>query len=238
MRSYLAATVLLTVGLTLPHTALAQSAMPQVDWTGAYVGVQAGYATGRGTTGDIRFYDSIAGTTLLGSLSGFAYSLDGHTGGGEAGYNWQVGNVVLGMQADLSAANVTGSYADSVNKFSLDSKLSWLATLRAQVGLAYDRFLVFGTAGVASGGLQGNLHDYYKAGTVTTSSGNTSIGYVLGGGVAAALDSHWSVKAEFLHVDLGTQSYRFYEPPSHPPLIASDAAHVFDTVRFGLDYRF
>ncbi len=238
MRPSVVIAILFAFGLATPHTVLAQPATAQVDWTGAYVGAHAGYGWGEANAAGPIFYGDTAGTSVLGTLPGFVYGTTGAFGGGEAGYNWSAAGILIGLQADLSAAHVAGTHTDSVSAYSLDQTLNWLSTARVQVGLPYDRLLLFGSAGLAVGGLRADLHDYYMAGTVNTSHETTSVGFVVGAGVAAALDQHWSVKAEYLHVDLGSHRYTFNEPAPRWPLIASEGKTTFDTLRVALDYRF
>ncbi len=229
---------LVAAAVCAPQAALAAGATPYFDWAGPYLGAHVGHGWGEATASGTTFYLDTAGTSVYGALPEFAYGTTGVFGGGEVGYNWSAAGLVFGLQADLSAAHVTGTYTDTVNGFSLDQTLNWLSTARVQVGLPHERLLFFGSAGLAVGGLQADLHDYYTAGTVDTSHATTSVGFVVGVGVAAALDQHWSVKAEYLHIDLGSHTYKFYEPVPRWPLIASEGSTTFETLRFAVDYRF
>jgi outer membrane immunogenic protein len=94
------------------------AASTAATWEGAYVGAHAGFGagtvdwevTGGGTTGD--------------------YDLDGWVLGGQIGYNWQVDNIVFGLEADLSVATLTGE--DDAVPASRD--INWLASARGRVG--------------------------------------------------------------------------------------------------------
>ncbi len=213
-------------------------AMPMFDWTGAYVGGTVGYGWGNSATDGTSFYNDAAGTSYAGSLPGISYADKGLLGGGEAGFNWQAGGLVFGVQADIAAANISGTYVDKAHAYSVDGKLNWLSTVRAQAGVAMGRFIVYGTGGLAVGGLEADLHDTYAT-VVNTSDSKTSVGYTVGAGVAAALSDHWIAKLEYQYVDLGTQDYRFKEPsPPGWPLITATGKTTAGLLRASVDYRF
>jgi outer membrane immunogenic protein len=217
----------------------APAAKATYDWSGAYVGDQVGYGWGRSDAGASSFY-YYPGGDFAGSIPGFSFNTAGAIGGVEAGYGWQTNGVYLGIEADASAAGIKGTYQDDVNKFSVDSTLQWLATARLRVGLPVDRVLLFATGGLAVGGVQGNLHDFYAGpGTINSSSSSTNVGWTIGGGAAVALSPRWTVKAEYLYADLGSQKYDFVEPSgpvwSH---IGTSARTTASIARVGLDYKF
>ena len=101
-------------------------AQPENNWTGFYLGALLGYTAGEGAT-DV----------------GIDVDVDGLEGGGYAGANWQWGNFVLGAEGDILASGVEGSEAG------LDLEQGLHGSLRARVGIALDRFLLYGTAGGA-----------------------------------------------------------------------------------------
>jgi outer membrane immunogenic protein len=217
----------------------APAAKGAYDWSGAYLGGQAGYGWGSSNSGTSSFY-LYSGGSLGGSIPGFSFNTNGAIGGVEAGYGWQTNGVYLGVEADASAAGIKGSYEDNVNKFSVDSTLQWLATARVRVGLPVDRVLLFATGGLAVGGVRGDLHDFYAGpGTINSSSSSTNVGWTIGGGAAVALSPRWTVKAEYLYADLGSQKYDFVEPSgpvwSH---IGTSARTTASIARIGLDYKF
>jgi outer membrane immunogenic protein len=235
----------------VPHGALAADLsvaplsmpMPMLattyDWSGGYVGAQAGYGWGGSDSGPATFYLYPSGDPA-GSIPGFAFNTNGAIGGVEAGYGWQANRLYLGVEADVSAAGIKGSYQDTVNKFSVDSTIQWLATARLRVGLPVNRVLLFASGGVAVGGVRGDLHDFYAGpGTINSSSSSVNIGWTAGAGAAVALSSHWTMKAEYLYADLGSRSYNFVEPTgpdwSHIGTSAKTTANIF---RASLDYKF
>jgi outer membrane immunogenic protein len=232
----IAALALLAGGVCAPAIANA-GPMPVYNWSGAYAGAQVGYGWGTGTAGPVDLYDDPLDAPTA-TLPGFSLSSNGFVGGVEAGYNWQANGMVVGVEADISAANIHGTYTDEDNAFSVESNISWLSTARLRVGLPVDRVMIFGTGGIAVGGVTATLHDQYTAATFSPSNYNTSVGWTVGAGVAAAINDKWSLKAEYLYVDLGTENHSFEEDSPGWPLITTSAKTTANVVKFSLDHKF
>ncbi|MBS7698924.1 MULTISPECIES: outer membrane beta-barrel protein [unclassified Chelatococcus] len=138
---------------------------PAFTWTGPYAGVNAGYAMGRLRTkvGWAGRQDAIAADpAFITGLGAARRSRGSFTGGAQVGYNYQMGSVVLGVEADFNALKMkrsalatarlvdegTGETVDAALRSS--QSLHWLATLRPRIGwAAFDRFMVYGTGGLA-----------------------------------------------------------------------------------------
>jgi outer membrane immunogenic protein len=196
------------------------------DWSGFYLGVSGGYAGS---------HMGIVTESAVPPLDGLTMDFDMAGGllGATAGVNLQSGNLVFGIEGDLSRSNVSGD-ADPINLGGddaiLTTHLDWLGTLRGRVGFASDSLLLFVTGGLAAGGISGVVTNFPVDGTTSKADG-TQYGYVIGAGLEAALTEAISVKAEVLHVDLGTAPYDL------PPLTAN-AHPTANIVRVGLNYRF
>jgi outer membrane immunogenic protein len=214
-----AALVLATAGSAfaadLPAVAPYQAVAPAgyYDWTGFYVGLQAGYA----------FADS-----------DFGGDLDGFVGGVHAGYNYQINNWVLGVEADVeySDASASGSVIlpapAGLTAFSIDN--TWLGSVRGRVGYAFDRVLVYATGGVAFGGMDVDATN----GAVTTSDDNTHVGWTVGAGVEVAVTNNVTARVEYRYTDLGDKNYTFAAPVGTVNLDAQD----IHAVRVGVSYKF
>lgn len=192
---------------------------PVFNWTGFYVGGTAGYGWG-----ESRHCEGGACT--------FNFDVDGFVGGGTIGLNYQWANWVVGLEADLSHADVAGSTTGVGSPFgcgatlNCSTELSWLATGRVRAGAAFDRIFAYVTAGVA----KGRLHA--ASGPIAAFSGEvTKSGRVVGVGVEYAFAPNWSAKIEYLRVDLG--SFNFATPPTF-----SAEEGKFSLVRAGVNYRF
>lgn len=209
--------------------------MQVYDWTGFYIGVNAGGSVGRNRTSTA---GSVLGTPFLGERAHLSPA--GAVGGGQIGYNWQFRNfynVVLGVEADIQASgqrdNHTCLFACTPAFFArFDQKLDWFGTVRGRIGLATGPVLTYFTAGYAYGNVQTDI---------VTNGGNFSIdrskgGYVIGSGVEAQISGNWTGKIEYLYVDLGSIGASVVVPPF---ITASGSSQIRDHIfRAGLNYRF
>jgi iron complex outermembrane receptor protein len=201
-----------------------------VDWTGVYLGVNAGYSFGGSD-----WSDSVTGT------SSGDFGTHGFVFGGTLGANYQVGSLVFGVEGDGDWANASGfgtftsTPTSSLCAGGCLTNNTWLATVRGRAGYAFDRFLVYGTAGAAFGDVRANFSDHPVSST-------TNAGWTVGAGVEYALNPNWSAKAEYLFVDLGNGSCTTNCAIQNPngPALTPNVAVRFDEslVRAGLDYKF
>lgn len=261
-----------------PHAASAQSASAPGGWTGAYAGIAGGYARGRS---DLRSAIDCSATSLAVSYlcaQGFPTSLRdaavvsstlnadlaprGYMGGAHAGYLWQAGSLVYGLEADISAldlATATGTTVDRVlfgpaaTRFStsLGMEATWLSTLRARAGLLVTQnLLVYGTGGIALTSLR-VAHTYGDndlhapdtiGGKAASSSTSVRSGWALGAGAELQFGSHWRLRTEFLHVDFGEVRVRSAITNSGhvgaATPISTSADLTAQIARAGLSYRF
>jgi outer membrane immunogenic protein len=195
------------------------------DWTGYYVGTNIGYSWGRGSTDGTANGASVVTngnlapvTTPVNGLLSNRADVNGFIGGGQLGYNWQRGTWLLGLEGDIQLSNERGSGGVVCTlgevvcpTFTRDYKLDWFGTARGRVGfLPAERLLLYFTGGLAYGNfsgsslsglstLQGATQNAYALGSWSS----LNVGWTVGAGVEAALGSNWSVKFEYLYMDLG-----------------------------------
>jgi outer membrane immunogenic protein len=237
---------------------------PVFTWTGIYVGAYGGgevthtsYNTLVGaplspfshlTPIDIAGVDAAGSQTL---------NRGGFTMGGELGYNWQIGWIVLGIETDIGGVtgstqsnslgliNGTGSGPGVFFPFALTQRVSngLFGTTRGRLGVAFDRVLVYGTGGVAY--TSGHSIFTYTDGLFPaggTSTAGNKVGYVVGGGIEYALNNNVSVKGEFLYTQYGkvTTSGLIVNAaaPAFTNTYVSSARVQEYTARVGLNYRF
>jgi outer membrane immunogenic protein len=238
----------LSVGLSqiasaadLPVKAPAYKApfVTQYNWTGFYVGGNVGYGWAQVKPGTISLY----GPAFAGSIDGIDYSPKGVIGGAQAGYNHQFSNnMLLGLEADFSAAGINGAVYNPTNSTST-SKIDRLATARARAGFVMDRALIYGTGGLAVAHAKTTLDDYYPQNTppdptvITTSDAAIYLGWTAGAGAEFALSPNWTVKAEYLYVDLGSKDYNFYEGSAGWARISGTASLTMSIARVGFNYQ-
>jgi outer membrane immunogenic protein len=184
-------------------------------------GADLGY--GRTYTSNQRFDSySWAGPYLGGNL-GYAWgSVDndptrpsGFVGGVQAGYNWQSGSFVFGLEGDIQATGAEETFAPW--KFSNP----WFGTVRGRAGFAFNNVLFFGTGGLAFGEL--------RATTFGLSESHTNAGWTLGAGAEVGLTPNWSAKVEYLYVDLANSNF---------VVTGASNGYRFGLIRAGVNYRF
>jgi outer membrane immunogenic protein len=217
----------LTVGaqaadMGLPVKAPAARAAPAVpppfSWTGLYLGGQVGYGFGESSG------TQNAGGTFFPVVP---YDLDprGALAGVHAGFNYQIGAVVLGAEANLEAANLHGdtSFPAFDQTYFFHVKADTLASVRGRLGWAWDRVMLYGTGGAAFGNVSTPPLDRLDG---------WRTGWTAGAGAEYAFRGPWSARLEYRYTDLGRVS-------SFDPNLAStdDNKLAFHAIRLGVSYK-
>lgn len=153
-------------------------------WSGAYVGVNAGYSWS-----DVDFTD---GTNSV------SYDVDGGVYGGHIGYTWQCGQFAWGLEADIGVPDADKSVSDGATT-TLTISSDYLASVRGRVGYASDQYFVYATGGVAFSKLTLKVVDTAAVGAVNASLDTSVTGYVIGAGGEFRLLDHLSGRVEVLH---------------------------------------
>src|SRR5438552_7085030 len=161
----------LNYGSRAPYTV--NQPLNAYSWAGPYLGGNLGYAWG-----------SVANN--LTKPSGFA-------GGIQAGYNWQQGPWVFGVEGDVQASGADDTFAPW--KFANP----WFGTVRGRAGYALGNVLFYGTGGLAFGEL--------RATTFGLSESHTNAGWTAGVGAEMGFAPNWSAKVEYLYVDLANSNF-------------------------------
>jgi outer membrane immunogenic protein len=223
------------LGVALASPSLAQ----EHNWSGLYLGAHGGYARGGATTTD----DPADWGNDPKYIGPFDFDLEGGFGGGTIGANWQRGRLVLGVEADLGHMDLSGATtSESSNPlYHQDHTVDggFYAVLAGRLGLAFGHTLLYGKAGWA----------YYdgdaaqtttKPGFVTNSTGAFD-GWAYGGGIEHAIGRGWSLKAEYLRLDLdggeGDQTSLTDDQIGHVYEFKTDLDAV-DTIKVGIVYNF
>jgi outer membrane immunogenic protein len=258
---------------------------PIYNWSGFYIGGNLGYGWGWGDTDFMDSSTSVVtefrgsppltvcptptacpalpagfGAATSGVASGRA-AINGVLGGGQIGYNAQINNWVLGLEADIQATDQRGSVPlfDPVNNVlaTVNDKMPWFATFRGRVGIAPEpTWLLYMTGGAAVAEIDQAFAVGTPGGPVATWSANsTRWGWVVGGGAEAAIENtNWTIKGEFLHMDLGsvgssmatgttTNTLLNFPAAGFSTVVATSTSAAFNTrttdniVRLGLNYR-
>lgn len=229
------------------------------NWTGFYVGGnvggQWGSADPRTTTlFPVASYFADSSVSAIAAVGAQHVNSASVTGGFTAGYDWQVNNAVFGLEGDINYFGFKGSASGSAlypccapTSFSINSQVSsdWLATIRGRIGfLATPSWLIYATGGAAIADVKGNFSftDTFAAATESGAIRDTRIGWTAGVGGEYAVGNGWSLKAEYLYVDLGRASMTSNNLFVGGPLPAQTFTHSFDIksniVRVGVNYKF
>ncbi|MFV0295604.1 MAG: outer membrane protein [Hyphomicrobiaceae bacterium] len=132
---------------------------------------------------------------------------DGFAGGAYAGFNWMIGpRTVLGIEGDIGWSNASQDNHLFDNDTS-NSEVSMFGSVRGRLGYSFGRMLVYGTAGFAFANIDQSIQKGQNAGEQVVAEGDTSYGYVVGGGIEYAFDPHWIGRLEYLYSDYGNDSY-------------------------------
>jgi outer membrane immunogenic protein len=217
-----------------PYMKAPANATPLYDWSGFYVGVFGGGGFGNHNVNN-----------ALGSSSTFTnftanYSSQGGVAGGEAGYNWQSGNYVVGIEADGFWSGIKGNDSAAINagSFAITSvdadNLRWGGTLRARGGFTIDRWLMFFTGGWAFGDLVHTNTDPVFGVDKFTVHAN---GLTAGAGFAYALTNNVIGKFEYRYYN-----FNGYNRPGSPLTpngqLPYTTESTYSVVTLGLDYKF
>ncbi|HET7384543.1 MAG TPA: outer membrane protein [Pseudolabrys sp.] len=165
------------------------------NWTGLYAGLNLGYEWGKVTNSSI--------------------DPGGVAGGGQIGYNWQIGQFVFGAETDIQISGADDTFAPY--KFSNP----WFGTLRGRAGFAINNVLLFGSLGLAYGNLKGEF--------LGIDESKTLVGWAGSLGMEVGFTPNWSAKVEYLYMDLGSRAYT---------ITGVDNGLQASYLRLGVNYHF
>lgn len=231
------------------------------SFKGFYVGGSVGGANGNSdaktsTVFSPTGYFAASSVPAIATVGAQNPSGNGFAGGGQAGYNFQSGSFLLGIEADFGGMNLSNSATGSTTypccaptAFTITQTVetSWLFTLRPRVGVVAGPVLLYGTGGMALTNV-----DYKAVFTDTFATAHENggkddhlTGWAAGGGAEFKLNPHWSLKGEYLYADFGsltttsTNLTAFTPPIAFPSNIfthkADMRAHIY---RFGFNIFF
>lgn len=242
IRALLVSAVALAAGSALAADLPARTVAPiapaplAYNWTGFYVGAHAGYAW---HSGDFQMNGPFA--AQLGYPAKSATSPAGFIGGFQAGYNYQINQIVVGAEADVGFTSGTDRgvyYGANGGSLNVTSKGSMLSTVRLRTGYAIDRALIYVTGGFAFSNTKAEGTLTVPAGTPVAQgvySGNVSgnrQGWALGAGFEYALTNNITARAEYLYYNVGDKNFQL--DPNNTTKIQFDG----NVARLGVNYKF
>ena len=182
------------------------------NWTGLYVGINGGGGWGNST------WSAATGSSDA--------NPSGALVGGTLGYNWQMGQLVLGLEGDLDWTDLRGTTSAAPCTTSCETRNDWLGTARGRVGYAFDRYLPYLTGGAAFGDIKAAPAGF--AGVTSTKTG-----WTVGAGLEARIAGPWSAKVEYLYTDLGSTNCA-----TGSCALATNVDFHTSLVRGGLNFHF
>lgn len=236
--------------------------MPVYSWTGAYLGLQGGYAWGQST---VDFEDVFGAFVFDNEVFDFSdlngarnFEPNGFVGGGHLGYLHQFGGLVIGVEGDVEVATqkdsesiaetrvlttvdqITGEVIANTFEFSgaVAVDYNWTASARGRIGFAFDRVLVYATGGYAYADIDTTANvslSVNNGAPITLANAGISEGtggWTVGGGLEALVGYNMSTRLEYRFTDLKDQTINLGDGAS------VSASHEFHAVRAGLSYHF
>jgi len=183
----------LNYGTRAPYTV--SQPLNSYSWAGLYLGGNIGWNWG--------------------SVDNNPTKPSGFVGGAQAGYNWQTGPWVFGIEGDIQGTGASDTFAPW--KFSNP----WFGTVRGRAGYAFSNILLYGTAGLAFGELTGQ--------TFGLTESHTNAGWTAGIGAEFGFAPNWSAKVEYLYVDLNDSNF---------VITGAQNGGRFGLLRAGVNYHF
>lgn len=240
----------------LPRKAPVAPTIVPYNWTGFYVGVNAGYTWGP--------WDASSNQIIFDPSATHDAKVNGALGGLQAGYNWQAGGWVYGLEGDIQITGakdtdawtapgappiiiegpadfLPGPAGGGPMFFSHEWKFPWFGTFRGRWGfLPAERWLLYVTGGLAFGEAKYNF-TFSQPGAVRLfnpyflSDSVTKVGWTVGAGTETAFANNWSAKLEYLYVDLGTRAIDTVDVDGAPFHVEYKIRNHI--VRVGLNYK-
>ncbi|MCZ8316452.1 outer membrane beta-barrel protein [Phreatobacter sp.] len=231
--------------LGVPRSPVAAAVVaPAFNWTGFYLGGHLGYGFGRGHHANTPLgaggaFDNGPDTTP------FTYNTRGVLGGVHAGYNWQTGSLVVGIEGELGFSGVSGRRAGAIPGVSTDdygdTRFGFYGFIGPRLGFAVDRALLYVKAGLAVGTVRNTATDLladpppidFDLGD-TTRVTRTRLGWGVGAGIEYAFTRNWVGRLEYMYKDYGSFTSTnldgdFFRHRNHEHSVRVGVSYLFST---------
>jgi outer membrane immunogenic protein len=214
-------------------------------WSGPYVG---------GNLGGAHAQSDFTQSDALGDVEHGTFSPSGLAGGAQGGYNWLLSsNWLIGFEADVMGGDLNANTTTTSAPVFGPQVVNWkeridaFGTVRGRIGYAWNNWLFYGTGGYAWGDekfsrtqlVEGGLTP--AAGFVLETNRPARSGWAAGGGIEWGIMRNWTVRVEYLHLDLGALGFNFSTTNSaNNPVVESvnRGRLTIDTVRGGVNVLF
>lgn len=204
------------------------------DWSGAYIGVQAGEGWSKPK------WDAPPPVTVFSNIDG-----EGSLGGVYGGYNFQAGNWVFGVEGEFLFAEIDKSGDRLANceeaMAFCASKIKWMGDVSARAGIALDRALLYATGGVAFIGMDnyiGGQENGPEPGALYVKGSDNRIGWTVGAGFEYGFSQHLTGRFEYSYYDFGSAAKPMQEVGTSGEIPGFDRSLTAQAIKFGISYKF
>lgn len=221
-------------------------------WEGTYFGLNVGgiFATFKTptstTTGEL--FDP-SQVNLVNQIGRQSIDADGFITGIQAGYHWQMDNLVLGLETDLQAMSLSNSKISgpipypnlSEGQFVISAyaNANWLWTLRPKIGVSFNHSLAYVTGGIALTKLQSDFIFTDNFGAFESQRArDVKPGFVLGAGIASKVTNRTSVRGEYLIVNFDRANASLMSQFPRGQDFSNSSKLKTSIFRIGMDYNF
>jgi outer membrane immunogenic protein len=205
------------------------------SWSGFYIGGNVG-----GGWSDASMAFSVGGGPVFATVDN---NMSGAIGGGQAGFNWQSGAFVFGVEADFQWSGMKGSLVAPCPPgicaglaASFTQKMPWFGTARGRIGYAGGGWMIYATGGYVYSRLESTGTATAGGVTATISREDRRDGWTVGGGIEVMFAPQWSAKLEYLHLDFGSHTGNWNL--TGLPVLNDATDLTSNIVRAGVNYRF
>jgi outer membrane immunogenic protein len=227
----LLATSLVAQAADLPQKTYAPAPVmvAMYDWSGFYIGGNGGYGTSRNCWGFV----PVAGAVIPDGC----HNQSGGILGGQAGYRWQGGPFVFGLEAQGDWASLRSSHVSLVNPLLTDtSKVTGLGLFTGQIGYAWNAALLYVKGGAAV--TSNNIQQVTTAGAFGVNlATSTRWGGTIGVGFEYGFAPNWSTGIEYDHLFMGTANNSF-SVPAGAAAVVNQISQSVDMVTLRVNYKF
>jgi outer membrane immunogenic protein len=236
----------------VPYNKTPAYIVPVYNWSGAYAGVNVGYGWGRSVDTSTLAVPPLFTDTATSKMNSVS-------GGAQIGYNLQMQSWLVGLEGDIQATGQSGSHSftcpagfcsqtlfaglflipNPAVAVTETQRIDFYGTVRGRVGVTVvPTVLLYATGGLAYGQV-----DTSSTLPNSTRSQNYKVGWTAGGGIEGAIGGNWTLRVEYLYLDLGRTSGTFTssltDATGATALVSGFNSRITDNiVRVGVNYRF
>jgi outer membrane immunogenic protein len=206
-------------------------------WTGFYFGGQGGIGVGNADS-TLQQQAGPPPWVNFGPVFDDSTNLSGGVAGVYGGYNWQIGQTVLGLEGDWTWSDADGTTSCTNFNITCKKELDWTASLVARAGYAVGNSLWY----VKGGAVWGDVGTRVRQNVVNgfrASDSETSFGWTVGMGLEHAFTRNFVVRVDYSYMDLGSETFFLRDPAFSPNFrVRSDVDTTVNQIKVGAAFKF